>query len=146
MSIRFYSRIEQYGEFSNFAHYDIDIDGLTYPTVEHYFQAMKFPGHEHAEKIRLASTPMIAKRMGRTRNVPLREDWEDVKLDIMREAVRAKFTLYPELTNLLLSTGDEELIEAAPTDYFCGCGRSGTGQNWLGRILMEVRAELRVAT
>jgi ribA/ribD-fused uncharacterized protein len=143
MSIEFYSKTTAYHEFSNFSPHGVEMDGLWYPTVEHYFQAMKFPGHEHAEKIRLAAKPAIAKQLGRSRSVQLREDWEDIKIDVMRAAVRKEFTTHAELTQLLLETGDEELVEAAPADYFWGRGKSGTGQNWLGRILMEVRAELR---
>lgn len=143
MAIEFYSKTAAYQEFSNFSPHGIEMHGLWYPTVEHYFQAMKFPGHEHAEKIRLAAKPAIAKQLGRARSVPLRADWEQVKLDIMRAAVRQKFTTHAELTQLLQGTGDEELVEVAPTDYFWGRGKAGTGQNWLGKILMEVRNELR---
>ena len=146
MATRFYSKIKEYGEFSNFSEHEIELHGKRYPTVEHYFQAMKFPWDEQSEKIRLAGNPMIAKRLGRTRKVKLREDWEEVKLDIMREAVGKKFSTYNELRKLLLETGDEELIEAAPSDYFWGCGKNGSGKNWLGRILMEVREELRNET
>lgn len=143
MAIRFYSKSKECGEFSNFSEHEIELHGKSYPTVEHYFQAMKFPGDVQAEKIRLAGSPMIAKRLGRTRKVKLREDWEEVKLDIMREAVSKKFSTHSGLRKLLLDTGEEELIEAAPTDYFWGCGKSGSGKNWLGRILMEVREELK---
>lgn len=143
MAIEFYSKTAAYHELSNFSPHGIEMDGLWYPTIEHYFQAMKFPGTEHAEKIRLAAKPAIAKQLGRSRKVPLRSDWEDVKINIMRAAVRKKFRTHAELTQLLLETGDEELVEAAPGDYFWGRGKSGTGQNWLGKILMEVRTELR---
>ena len=61
----------------------------------------------------------------------------------MERAMRRKFELHAELRQLLLSTGDEELQEAAPTDYYWGVGRDGNGQNKLGLILMRVRAELR---
>ena len=145
MAIEFYSKIEAYGEFSNFSPHGIEMDGKWYPTIEHYFQSMKFPGHDHAEKIRQAANPMIAKKLGRMRAVRLRDDWEAVKLDIMRAAVRKKFSTHRQLLSLLLETDEEELIEASPSDYFWGRGRSGTGQNWLGRILMEVRGELRAA-
>ncbi|QDU56542.1 NADAR family protein [Aeoliella mucimassa] len=145
MAIEFYSKRTLYSELSNFSNHAFEIDGKHYPTVEHYFQAMKFPGHEQAETIRTADNPMVAKQLGRTRKVPLRSDWEAVKLDIMRDAVRAKFTTHPELRELLLGTGDETLVEAAPRDYFWGCGAKKTGQNWLGKILMEVRDELRNA-
>lgn len=143
MAIAFYSSGEPFGEFSNFAAYGVELDGRWYPTVEHYFQAMKFPGHPQSEAIRRARTPKLAKQLGHSRKTPLREDWEAVKVEIMRIAVRKKFASHPALANLLLETGDEELIEAAPSDYFWGCGQSGGGQNWLGKILMEVREELR---
>jgi ribA/ribD-fused uncharacterized protein len=84
-----------------------------------------------------------SQQLGRSRKVSLRSDWEEVKIDIMRAGVRQKFRTHAELTQLLLDTGDEELIEAAPMDYFWGRGKSGSGQNWLGKILMEVRSELR---
>lgn len=146
MAIEFYSKREEYGEFSNFSPHGVEMDGLWYPTIEHYFQAMKFPGHEQSEKIRCAANPKVAKQLGRTRKVALRSDWEEIKLDIMRSAVRKKFSTHDELRQKLINTGEEELIEAAPADYFWGRGKSGTGKNWLGRILMEVREELREGT
>ncbi|WP_254509437.1 NADAR family protein [Anatilimnocola floriformis] len=143
MAIEFYSKTTAYNEFSNFSPHGIEMEAKWYPTIEHYFQAMKFPGDEQAEKIRLAKTPAIAKKLGRTRDVTLRSDWEEVKIDIMRQAVRKKFRTHRQLTELLLETGEEPLVEAAPMDYFWGRGRSGSGKNWLGKILMEVREELR---
>jgi ribA/ribD-fused uncharacterized protein len=144
MSIRFYQeREEPYGSFSNFAKYSFEIDGMPWQTVEHYFQAMKFPGTPHEEAIRLAPAPMIAKQMGNDRAFPLRPDWEEVKDDMMRRAVRAKFQQHADIQAVLLGTGQEELIEAAPNDYYWGCGASGTGKNRLGKILMEVRESLR---
>ena len=61
----------------------------------------------------------------------------------MRQAVRAKFETHVDLRVELLGTGDEELVENAPRDYYWGCGRDGSGRNMLGRILMEVREALR---
>jgi ribA/ribD-fused uncharacterized protein len=69
--------------------------------------------------------------------------WEDIKVDVLRVAVRKKFESYSQLENLLLSTGDEELIEANPDDYFWGEGKDGSGKNMMGQLLMEVRAYLR---
>jgi N-glycosidase YbiA len=144
MPVLFYGeRHEPYGCFSNFAAYPIEIDGVVWPTVEHYFQAQKFPGTEHADRIRAASSPMVAKRLGRSRHVPLRPDWEAVKDDVMRRAVLRKFEQHPDVRAVLLATGDEEIVENAPRDYYWGCGAKGTGKNMLGRILMEVRATLR---
>lgn len=142
-TINFYSTKEAYGEFSNFAAFPIELDGQTWPTSEHYFQAQKFPGTEHAEAIRLERSPMIAARMGRDRRKPLRPDWDTVKDDLMRVAVRAKFRQHPALRELLLSTGDALLVEHTTNDAYWGDGGDGSGRNMLGRILMEVRDELR---
>jgi ribA/ribD-fused uncharacterized protein len=88
---------------------------------------------------------MIAARLGRSRKQPIRPDWNDVKDDIMRRAVRAKFAAHPEIRDVLLSTGDAELIERTTNDYYWGCGTDGTGLNMLGKILMEVRTLMRDA-
>ena len=85
---------------------------------------------------------MIAARIGRSRKLPLRRDWESAKIDVMRTAVRAKFTQHDELRDLLLSTKDAKLVERTSNDSFWGDGGDGRGLNWLGRILMQVRAEL----
>lgn len=143
MTIYFYGRTNPWGEFSNFAHYPFELDGKSWPTSEHYFQARKFAGTPHEEAIRRAESPSKAAKMGRERSRPLRPDWEEVKDDIMRAAVWAKFTTHPVLAALLLSTGDEEIVENAPGDYYWGCGKDGTGKNMLGKILVETRTRLR---
>ena len=93
-------------------------------------------------EIRACASPMVAAGKGRSRSRPLRPDWESVKDDVMRDAVRRKFQLSP-LRAVLLSTGDAELVERTPRDKYWGDGGDGTGKNMLGKILMEVRAELR---
>jgi len=143
--ILFYRVNEPYGEFSNFSPHPVRLKGRTWPTSEHYFQAQKFAGTEHEEIVRLAKSPMVAARMGRSRARPLRLDWETVKDDIMREALRAKFTQHPQLRSLLLSTGDTELIEHTRNDSYWADGGDGSGKNMLGKLLMELRAELRSA-
>ncbi len=141
--ILFYRITEPYGAFSNFSPHPVELKGRVWPTSEHYFQAQKFAGTEHEEAVRLAKSPMVAARMGRSREHPLRPDWETVKEDIMREVLRAKFTQHPPLRSLLLSTGDAELIEHTTNDTYWADGGDGTGKNRLGRLLMELRAELR---
>ena len=73
--IRFYREGEEYGEFSNFAAYPIQLGGKVWPTSEHYFQAQKFARTKHEEAIRRVRSPGIAARMGRDRKKPLRADW-----------------------------------------------------------------------
>lgn len=141
--IGFYRVNDPYGAFSNFAKYGFDIDGRYWPTSEHYFQAQKFAGTIHEDEVRLAPTARDAARMGRDRRLPLRPDWERVKLDVMRTALHHKFTAHPSLVDLLLSSGDEEIIERTTEDYYWGCGSDGSGMNTLGKLLMELRAEYR---
>ena len=81
--------------------------------------------------------------MGNDDTHPQREDWQIVKDDIMRRAVRAKFAQNPELLAKLLATGDARLIEHTSTDAYWGDGGDGTGLNRLGEILMDIRDELR---
>ena len=141
--ILFYRINELYGGFSNFSPHPFELNGRQWPTSEHYFQAQKFPGTEHEEAVRLAKSPMIAARMGRSRERPLRQDWETVKDDIMREALLAKFTQHPSLRSLLLGTENAELIEHTTNDSYWGDGGDGTGKNRLGQLLMELREQLR---
>jgi N-glycosidase YbiA len=145
MPIYFYTTIDAYGCFSNFSRHGFELNGRYWPTVEHYFQSQKFAGTEYAEHVAAARTPKEAAQRGRTRSIPLRPDWEAVKDDIMRAAVLRKFQSHADIRAMLLETGDEEIIENAPGDYYWGCGADGSGRNMLGRILMEVRAALQGA-
>ena len=97
MTIYFYSTKDEYGEFSNFAAFPISLDGERWPTTEHYFQAQKFEDTAYREKIRKTNSPMIAARLGRSRKVKLRRNWESIKSDAMRRAVHAKFDSHPDL-------------------------------------------------
>lgn len=143
MTLYFYGRTNPYFEFSNFSRYGFELDDKYWKTSEHYFQAMKFEGTEYEEKVRQSRTPKEAAALGRRRDWPLRDDWEAIKDDVMRRAVLNKFQTHEELKELLLGTGDEDIVENAPSDYYWGCGKDGTGKNMLGKILMEIRQQLR---
>ena len=143
MTIYFYSTRDTYGCFSNFSAHGFELDGTYWKTSEHYFQAQKFVGTPHVEAICNAKTPKDAAKMGRERTRPLRSDWEEIKEEVMRKAVLKKFQTHAEIREILLSTGDEELVENAPGDYYWGCGKDGSGKNRLGAILMEVREQLK---
>lgn len=90
--------------------------------------------------MRLAASAKEAARIGRDRSLPMRPDWEDVKLNVMRSALRHKFDAHPTLVQLLLSTGEEEIIEETSDDMYWGCGTNRKGLNMLGKLLMELRA------
>ena len=141
--IKFYSTQDEFGEFSNFAHFPIKLDGKMWPTTEHYFQAQKFTDMHYQEKIRKEKSPMVAARLGRDRKQKLRKDWESVKNNVMKKALTAKFTQHKDLKILLLSTGDAKLIEHTENDAYWGDGGDGHGKNWLGLLLMQIRFDLQ---
>ena len=143
--IHFYSTAGEYGCFSNFSRHRVFLKGKTWPTSEHYFQAQKFAGTEHEEAVRKAARPSEAEALGRDRKRPLRRDWESVKEQVMLDALRAKFTQHEELKAVLLGTGDAVLVEHTANDSYWGDGGDGSGKNRLGRLLMQVRDELRAA-
>ncbi|GMP21873.1 hypothetical protein CsSME_00000119 [Camellia sinensis var. sinensis] len=154
--IFFYKTWDPYGAFSNFSPHAIQMpcesgNYLTWPSVEHYYQAHKFVGvndpvaRNCVEDIRSAKSPEEAARMGRTmqRQHPdlVRSNWESVKIDVMYKALKCKFSIYPHLNSMLLSTAGSVLVEASPHDLFWGGGREGEGLNYLGRLLMQLRSE-----
>ena len=148
----------EFGFLSHFHPAPITLDGEAWPTVEHYYQAQKSLDPAYRRAIRACATPAEAKRRaawseparkrdqgswflekGRTP----RADWGEVKLDVMRRADLAKYLQNPDLAALLLACGDAEIVEDATHDPFWGIGRDGLGENWAGRVLMEVRVQLR---
>ncbi|HLO86753.1 MAG TPA: NADAR domain-containing protein [Nostocaceae cyanobacterium] len=146
MTVYFYKVWQPYGCFSNFSPHPIEMQGTVWPTVEHYYQAQKFVGSKDEAAIPLiyaASTPEEAAALGRCGSRQVRPDWDLVKTQIMRQAVLNKFLTHLDIREVLLVTGDEEIVENSPTDYFWGCGADQTGQNQLGKILMSVREEIR---
>jgi N-glycosidase YbiA len=145
MTIYFYKVWQPYGCFSNFSPHGIIMQDIFWSTVEHYYQAQKFVGTSDAMIIPLihsAETPELAAALGRDCTRQVRLDWEEVKTQVMREAVLKKFLTHTDIREILLTTGDNLIVENSPTDYFWGCGVDKTGHNHLGRILMSVREEI----
>lgn len=146
MTIYFYKVWQPYGCFSNFSSHGIVIQKTYWPTVEHYYQAQKFVGTKDATIIPLihsAQTPEKAAELGRCSTRQIRPDWEAVKTIVMQTAVLQKFRTHGTIAKILLDTGNRLLVEDSPNDYFWGCGANKSGQNQLGKILMNVREELR---
>lgn len=143
MCIFFYKIEDEYGCFSNFAPYNFIIDNTLWKTSEHYFQAHKFGDIGYFNKIKDSKSPMAAAQLGRSRRFPIKNEWENIKDEIMRVAVFEKFKQNADIREVLLSTGDDIIIENTTTDYYWGRGKDGNGKNMLGKILMETRAKLR---
>lgn len=131
------------GEFrflSNFWMTPIEFDGEVWPSAEHAYQAAKTVDRAWRTRIKFCKTPGLAKRMGKS--VPIRNGWEGRRLEVMLRIVRIKFLYDYTLARQLMATGDRELIEGNRWgDTFWGVC-NGVGENHLGRILMQVRAEL----
>lgn len=137
---------EEYYFLSNFTYAPFVKNNVTWDTVEHYFQAMKTTDLQQRKVIRLAGHPRFAKKFGR--QVQLRSDWEQIKYNVMLNAVRAKFTQNIQFGDLLKATGSAFLEEG---NWWhdniwgnCACSKCKgvIGQNLLGKILIRVRAEL----
>ena len=163
-TVYFHSEKDAFGEFSNSYSSPFTLNGVLYPTVEHYFQAQKFMGSnatpkslEYAQLIISQNTPNKAKILGNKQvrsgygwveelnniirqyeDVNVRLDWEDVKNNIIRKGIFQKFLQNPNLLTLLLSTGEKTLINYTFKDNYWG-----NGKNQLGKILMETRSLLR---
>jgi len=121
-----------------------DLPDQAWPTVEHYYQAMKFPQDPAwQEAIRQAVSPEKAKKMGLARDHPARGDWSVVRDVVMKAALLKKFSQNPVALQILQKTGDRVLMEVSPGDDYWGAGPRKTGQNKLGKMLMEVRGELK---
>jgi N-glycosidase YbiA len=142
--IGFYSRDDKYGWLSNFHRCDQVVDGLIYPTNEHYYQAQKAISPEFRRWIRLAPNPYLAMKSGRLlragKEGELRPDWEAEKLSIMEIGTRAKYC-NQALRLRLLQTENAYLFENSPTDDFWG-GYLPNSKNHLGNIIMKIRAEI----
>jgi ribA/ribD-fused uncharacterized protein len=158
--VLFHGADESKGEhrnFSNMSQHPIDVDGVRYPTVEHYFQAMKakeFDDKEMLEKIIKAKTPKAVKAMGKKVKNFVKEIWDAKRDEVMRTGVRAKFVQHPELRKQLLETGERQIGEADARNMYWGIGTSVSseksnhpekwrGQNKMGKLLMELRQTFR---
>ena len=137
--IKFYKKDEEYGFFSNFYKAPFEAGGRIYATNEHYFQSKKFAGKAYENDVASAKTPFDAFELGRSRRNPLREDWEQVKDEIMYEGLRFKFSQNKDLKDKLLETGNRKIIEHTTKDKYWGDGGNGEGQNRLGILLMKLR-------
>lgn len=141
MEINFYSTKGEYGFLSNFYQSTFFIHEADYPTIEHYYQSKKSIDFPLEFWISCAPTAYAAMKAGREclRTKQFDPDWDTKKVNVMLTGLRAKFTQNKELADKLLATGDAILHEDSPTDMFWG----KKGQDMLGKLLMQIREELK---
>jgi ribA/ribD-fused uncharacterized protein len=131
----------KYRFLSNFWPAEVEFEGIAYPSAEHAYQSAKTLDRGERERIAKITDAGEAKKAGRA--LKLRDDWEQVKFDVMEQCVRNKFTRNAELREKLLATGGAELIEGNTWGDRVWGVYQGQGENRLGKILMKVRDELR---
>ena len=137
------SRTDNDDPLSSYAMYSFELEDLSWPSVEHYFQAMKFEDVQFREKIRQTKTAKKARSLGRSRFHKVRSDWKKIREVIMTRAVYIKCRTHDVVSQKLLETGESKLVENNLYDYFWGCGRDRRGENTYGKVLMNVRDKLK---
>jgi ribA/ribD-fused uncharacterized protein len=141
--IKFYNEWEEYGCLANYFMADMIIDGIRYPSVEHYYQSKKTTDPQKEKAIRSAASCNEAKKLGNSPELALYDDWSTRKITVMKRALEEKFAQHGELREVLLSTGNAVLMENSQEDYFWGIGTDGSGKSMLGKLLMDIRSRLR---
>lgn len=132
----------KYRFLSNFYPSQVSLDGVSYPTVEHAYQAAKTFNPYEREYVRSRATPAAAKRAGK-QFFRMRPDWDDVKVQTMKYLLMQKFMGYHDLSLQLYQTGDIYIEETNTwNDTFWGVC-NGKGQNVLGNLLMEIRESVK---
>ena len=113
---------------------------FSYPTVEHAYQAAKTTDIRYKRRLASCNSPMSAKRHGY--KVPIRDDWDDARIGVMRKLLEFKFD-DPELKEKLIATHPRNIYEVNTwNDKFWGCDHDLNGENWMGRLLMEIRESI----
>jgi len=132
---------------SNFWICTVEIDSIMYASVEHYYQAMKAENPEDSELIRNASVGE-SKRLGK--KIKIRDDWDNIKIEVMQNAVYQKFIQHEDLQQKLLNTFPKMLIEGNHWhdnfwgNCYCNKCRNKKGENRLGLILHELRLAFKI--
>jgi type I restriction enzyme S subunit len=141
---------EQYGALYNMAGgYNLKINGVLVPSSEALYQSCRYPYLPDVQKkIISQQSPMTAKMVCKPYRPDSRQDWPHVRVAVMRWILRVKLAMHwSKFGGLLMDTGDMPIVEDSRKDDFWGALRVGedrlVGQNVLGRLLMELREELR---
>lgn len=134
---------QEFYPLSNFSSFTLQWDGFRFDTSEAAYHYEKFPRHPDLRKrIREAPSAHEALNLAASSKHLQRRNWEKVRLDVMRDILRAKAEQHEYVRRKLLETGERYLCENSWRDAFWGWGENRRGQNWLGKLWMEIRSEL----
>ena len=137
------SRSDPASPLSSYSKHGFHLEDAHWPSVEHYYQAMKFNDGAIREQIRNATHPQEAVELARRLRRRVRKRWDDVKEVYMTRATYTKCRTHDDVADALVATGEKTIIETSQYDYFWGCGRDTRGRNVYGRVLTNVRRRLR---
>lgn len=111
-------------------------------TLEHAYQSAKFTDENIINEIKNARSSYDSKKIAQKYPDKVKNDWEDLKLSIMEEIIRAKLEQHPYIQEKLLQTEEREIIEDSHKDAFWGWGPNKDGENHLGKLWMKLRSEI----
>lgn len=142
-----FSRFDDSHPLSTVSPHTFVLEGVTWATAEHCYQAQKF-SHKpaYSAEIGAAVTPLLAYRLGNRWWKRKRSDFKKVRRVLMTRAIFCKAQQNPEIARFLLDTGEQKLVETSIYDHYWGIGRDIRGKNTLGEVWMDVRRRLREHT
>jgi ribA/ribD-fused uncharacterized protein len=137
------SRSDESDPLGSFSPHAFHLDDADWPTVEHYYQGMKFTDPDQRAAIRNTGTPAEAKQLAEEHRSAVRKDWKSVRETVMTRGVYIQCRTHAEVAEALIATGTQKIVENSMYDYYWGCGRDGRGHNTYGKVLMAVRDKLK---
>jgi ribA/ribD-fused uncharacterized protein len=137
------SRDDESNLLSSFSSHGFFLDDADWPTVEHYYQGMKFDDPDQRAAIRSTASAAEARQLAEKHARAVRKDWKKVRQTIMTRGIYIKCRTHPGVAEALLTTDTQKIVETSQYDYYWGCGRDGRGHNTFGKVLMEVREKLK---
>ncbi|MBV2092404.1 MAG: NADAR family protein [Candidatus Thiodiazotropha sp. (ex. Lucinisca nassula)] len=137
------SRTDVNHPLASYSKFGFELDDASWPSVEHYYQGMKFENPDLREEVRNADHPSKAQKLAANNKRSIRKDWKQMREVVMTRAIYIKCRVHPDVAAALLATTAQKIIETSQYDYYWGCGRDGRGHNTFGKVLMAVRNKIR---
>lgn len=141
--IEFYKEFGEFGYLANYSNHGFTKNGVYYKTVEHYYQSEKFDNQEIKQRIIDAHSPKEASIIGRDRNNIRKENFKEIKNQVMYEGILEKFRQNRDIAYKLIETRNKKIAEATIDEYYWGIGKDKSGKNVIGDILVKVRERIK---
>ena len=141
--IEFYKEFGELGYLANYSNHGFTKNGIFYKTVEHYYQSEKFDDPEIKKRIINAPTPKEASNIGRDRSNIRKENFKEIKNQVMFDGILEKFRQNRDIAYKLIETRNKKIAEATIDEYYWGIGKDKSGKNVIGDILVKVRERIK---